>query len=62
MKKNNVDVYMCIIDKYMTPILWAYVLSIGTIRNAIISGGQLWNHWFGIKFWHKWTYKTIEFY
>ena len=25
-----------------------------------ISGGQLWNHWFGLKFGYKWSYKTKE--
>ena len=27
-----------------------------------ISGGQLWNHWFGLKFRYKWACKTIQFY
>ena len=27
-----------------------------------ISGGQLWNRLFDLKFGYKWAYKTIEFY
>ena len=27
-----------------------------------LSGGQLWNHWFGRKFGYRWACKTIEFY
>ena len=24
-------------------------------------GGQLWNHWFGLKIGYKWAHKTMEF-
>ena len=53
---------MYITEKYMIIIYWAYVLSVEIISNTFLSGGQLWNHWFGLKFGYKWTCKTIEFY